>query len=102
VHNLLHGVFPPPSSYHSIPPIPAGILYDMTPPPIDDPFPSYDFSSEFLPALDFGESFVFGRGFDFDGAFSASDSWFCGGYDDELCTVSVEGYVRFGRCRRRR
>ncbi len=98
VHNLLRGVFPPPSSYHSIPPFPAGILYDMTPPPIDDPFPSYDFLSEFLPALDFGESFGFGRGFDFDSAFSASDSSFFGGYDNKSCTMSVEGYVRLGCC----
>jgi hypothetical protein len=74
----------------------------MTPPPIDDPFPSYDFLSKFLPALNFGESFGFGRGFDFDGVFSASDSLFCGRYDNKSCTMSVEGYVRFGHCRRRR
>jgi hypothetical protein len=69
----------------------------MTPPPIDDPFPLYNFSSELLQAFNFGKSFGFGRGFDFDGAFVASNLSFYGGYDNDSCSLSVEGYVRFGR-----
>ncbi len=68
----------------------------MTPPPIDDPFPLKDLLSELLPALDFGESFGFGRRFDFDGVFATSDSSFYSGYYDESCSMSVEGYVKFG------
>ena len=76
----------------------------MTPPPIDDSFFLYDFSSEFLPALDFGESFGFGSGFIFDGALAAaSDSSFYGSYDVESCSMLIEEYVPwFGHCRHRR
>lgn len=71
----------------------------MSPPPIDESSFLYDFSSEFLPALDFGESFGFGSAFNFDGApAAAGDSSFYGGYDDESCSMFVEDYVPwFGR-----
>ncbi len=75
-------------------------FYDiMNPPPIDDPFPLYDIFSEFLPPPNFGESFHF------DEVIAASDSSFYGGYDDESCSMSVEGYVELHhrrRCRRTR
>ncbi len=52
----------------------------MDPPPADNPLPVYDFFSEFLPVVEFGESFRFEGFFDFGvGAFAAGDSSFSGG-----------------------
>ena len=76
----------------------------MNPPPIDDPFPLYDFSSEFLPPPDFDESFNFDfeESFNFDDVSAASNSSFYGRYDDESCSLSVEDYVQLHHRRRRR
>ena len=72
-------------------------FYDiMNPPPIDDPFPLYDFLSEFLPPPDFEESFHF------DDVSAVSNSSFYGRYDDESCSLSVEDYVQLHHRRRRR
>jgi hypothetical protein len=71
----------------------------MNPPPAGDALPAFDFLSEFIPAPDFGKSFGFNRLFNFD---DAGDSPLFSGYDDDLCSFSVESYVRIGRRRRRR
>ncbi len=58
---------------------------------MDDPFHLHDFSSEFLPPPDFGESFV-----DFDSVIVASDSSLYGGGDDcpyeRADSATLEGY----------
>jgi hypothetical protein len=72
----------------------------MTTPPSNDPLSSYDFSLEFLPAVNFGESFGFDGCFDFDdfgeggGVFAASDSSSYDGYDDINCLMSIESHVQ--------
>ena len=77
-------------------------FYDMTPTSHWWSIPFARFLSELLPALNFGESFGFGRGFDFDGAFAARDLSFYDGYDDVSCSMSVEGYVCLSRRSRHR
>ena len=81
----------------------------MSSPPSEDPLAaSFDFLSEFLPAVDFGEAFRFDAPFDFDD-FSEGNSVIAAGglssygsYDDDSCSFSVESSVRLCRRRRRR
>ncbi len=76
----------------------------MATPPSDDPLSSSDFASEFLPAVNFGESFGFNGCFDFDdfgeggSVFSASNSLSYGGYEDISCLMSIESHVRLRHC----
>ncbi len=68
--------------------------------------PPDDFSSEFLPAVDFGESFRFNGCFDFDdsgedgGVSDDSHSPSFGGYDDISCSLSIKSHVRLRHRRR--
>jgi hypothetical protein len=73
----------------------------MSSSPSEDPFAAFDFLSDFLPAVDFGEGFRFDQPFnfaDFGGDSDGPPSY--GGYDDDSCSFSVESSV--GRLRRRR
>jgi hypothetical protein len=80
----------------------------MSSPPSEDPLASFDFLSEFLPAIDFGEGFRFDEPFNFDDsgdgismiATGSLSSY--GAYDDDSCSFSVESSVRLRRRRRRR
>ncbi len=69
-------------------------------PPSDDTLSSYDFSLEFLPIVNFGESFGFDGCFYFDdfgeggGVFSASNSLSYGKYDNISCLMSIKSHVR--------
>ncbi len=66
--------------------------------------PPYNFLSEFLPAIDFGESFRFDGCFDFDdlgedgGVSDDSNSPSFGGYDDISCSLSIESRVQLRHC----
>ena len=79
----------------------------MSSPPSEDPLASFDFLSEFLPVIDFGEGFLFNEPFNFydsgDGisiiATGGSPSY--GAYNNDSCSFSVESSMRL-RCRRRR
>jgi hypothetical protein len=73
----------------------------MTTPPSDDPLSSSNFLSEFLPAVNFGETFGFDGCFDFDdfgeggGVFSASNNLLSySGYDNISCSMSIKSHVR--------
>ena len=73
----------------------------MSSPPSEDPLAAFDFLSDFLPAVDFGEGFRFDQPFnfaDFGGDSNGPPSY--GGYDNDSCSFSVESSV--GRRRRRR
>ena len=78
----------------------------MSPPPSEDPFSSFDFLSDFLPAVDFGEEFRFDDAFNFDdfgegyGVVATGSSPSYGSYDNDSCSYSVGSSVRLG-CRRR-
>ena len=73
----------------------------MSSPPSEDPLAaSFDFLSEFLPAVDFGEAFRFDAPFDFDDFGEGNRSY--GSYDNNSCSFSVESSVRLCRRRRRR
>ncbi len=67
--------------------------------------PPYGFLSEFLPAIDFGESFWFDGCFDFDdsdkdsGVSDESNSPSFGRYDDIPCLLSIESHVQLRHCR---
>ena len=77
----------------------------MSPPPSEDPFSSFDFLSDFLPAVDFGEEYRFDDSFNFDdfgegdGVVTGSSPSY-GSYDNDSCSYSVESSVRLG-CHRR-
>ncbi len=72
----------------------------MTTPPSKSPLFSYDFLSEFLPTINFRESFGLYGCFDFDdfgeggGVFAASDLLSYSGYNDISCLMSIESHVR--------
>ncbi len=70
----------------------------MSSPPSEHPLASFDFLSESLPAVDFGEAFRFNAPFDFDDFGEGNGSY--GSYGDDSCSFSVESSVRL-RCRRR-
>ena len=71
----------------------------MSSPPSEHPLAaSFDFLSEFLPAVDFGEAFRFDAPFDFDDFGEGNRSY--GSYDNNSCSFSVESSVRLC-CRRR-
>jgi hypothetical protein len=73
----------------------------MSSPLSEHPLASFDFLSEFLPAVDFGEVFRFDAPFNFDD-FSEGNGSF-GSYDNDSCLFSVESSVWLRcRCRRRK
>ena len=78
------------------------LLCKMYSPPSEDPLAAFDFLSDFLPAVDFGEGFRFDQPFDFAdfGEVSGGPPSY-GGYDDDSCSFSVEGSV-VCRCRGRK
>ena len=78
----------------------------LSSPPSEDPLASFDFLSEFLPAIDFGEGFRFDEPFNCDDsgdgismiANGGSPSY--GAYDDDSCSFSVESSVQLRGHRR--
>ncbi len=78
----------------------------MSSPPSEDPLASFDFLSEVLPAIDFGEGFRFDESFNFDDSGDGISTIATGGspsygaYDNDLCYFSVESSVQ--HCPRRR
>jgi hypothetical protein len=81
---------------------------NMSSPPSEDPVVSFNFLSEFLLAIDFGEGFRFDEPFNFDDSgdgismIATGGSLSYGAYDDDSCSFSVESSVRLRRRRRRR
>ena len=74
----------------------------MSSPPSEDPLAPFDFLSEFLPAIDFGEEFRFDESFNFDDSGDGISSPSYGAYDDDSCSFSVESSVQHRRRRRYR
>ena len=72
----------------------------MSSSPTEDPLTSFDFLSDFLPNVDFGEGFRFDEPFNFDDFGGGLLSY--GAYDNGSCSFSVESSVRLRLHRRRR
>ncbi len=78
----------------------------MSSPPSEDPLASFEFFSEFLPAIDFGEGFRLDEPFNFDDSgdgismIATGNLPSYGAYDDDSCSFSVESSVWLRRRRR--